>query len=330
MVFGSKSPGHKRFTRIFFATDVHGSDRTFHKFLNAGAFYKADVLVLGGDITGKLLVPIVEQADGTFRSQFLGQDSVLKTPNEVDELSRRIRDTGFYPYPTNFREMEEFTADGKKLQEVFTRLMFETLEKWVKLADQRLGDSAIRCYVTGGNDDPLKIDSVLRHSHSMVYSEDVVQKIDDMHEMISCGYGNPTPWNCPRDISEDELSKKIDKVASQVTDTENCIFNLHVPPKDTPLDQAPKLDESVVPPRPITNRGQLVMFGAGSTAVRAAIEKYQPLLGLHGHIHEVRAETRIGRSFCVNPGSEYGEGILRGALVNVADKKVLSCQFTSG
>jgi len=34
--------------------------------------------------------------------------------------------------------------------------------------------------------------------------------------------------------------------------------------------------------------GQMVFAGAGSRAVRNAIEKHQPMLGLHGHIHEAQ------------------------------------------
>jgi Icc-related predicted phosphoesterase len=91
-----------------------------------------------------------------------------------------------------------------------------------------------------------------------------------------------------------------------------------------------KLDASTDPPSPILEGGQPVVFGAGSHSVRAAIEKQQPLLGLHGHLHESRGAFRIGRTLCLNPGSEYGEGILRGVIVTLTPEKVLSYQFVSG
>ena len=49
------------------------------------------------------------------------------------------------------------------------------------------------------------------------------------------------------------------------------------------------------------------MIHAGSTAVRASIEKHQPLVGLHGHIHESKGFVTLGRTLCLNPGSEYGK-----------------------
>jgi Icc-related predicted phosphoesterase len=68
----------------------------------------------------------------------------------------------------------------------------------------------------------------------------------------------------------------------------------------------------------------------GSTAVRAAIEEHQPLLSLHGHIHESGGAVRIGRTLAINAGSEYGEGVLRGVLVTVGGGKVLRYQATTG
>src|SRR5262249_13434051 len=134
-------------------------------------------------------------------------------------------------------------------------------------------------------------------------------------EMISTGYGNPTPWNCPRDVSEEELGEIIDAMASKLSDPARAVFNLHVPPVGSGLDSCPRLDTSVSPPRAVPGE----IMSAGSTAVRGAIEKYGPLLSLHGHIHESAAVSEIGRTTCVNPGSEYEEGVLRSAVVDVFD-----------
>jgi len=73
-----------------------------------------------------------------------------------------------------------------------------------------------------------------------------------------------------------------------------------------------------------------VMHGAGSKSVRRAIEKYQPLLGLHGHIHESQSVAKIGKTTCINPGSEYGEGVLRGCIVILGDGKIEGYQMTRG
>ena len=66
--------------RIFYASDIHGSDRCWRKFLNSAGFYSADALVLGADLTGKAIVPLVEGADGVVRAQFLGSEHVLGSP----------------------------------------------------------------------------------------------------------------------------------------------------------------------------------------------------------------------------------------------------------
>jgi Icc-related predicted phosphoesterase len=319
------------FTRIFFATDVHGSDVVFRKFLNAGKFYKANVIILGGDVTGKMVIPIVSQPDGTYTTTFLGVQSTLKA-EEVQKMETTINDSGFYAYKTDSKEMEDLEKDKENADNIFKRLMIERLERWMTLAEERLKDASIQCYVTGGNDDGAYVKDILsKHEPLVVDPEDKVVKIDDF-EMVSCGYSNPTPWHTPREVSEEELAKMIDNMFVQIEDTKNCIFNAHAPPKDLGLDSCPKLDTSVYPPKPITARGGIpVFFGAGSLAVYKAVEKYQPMLALHGHIHESRGALRLGRTLCINPGSEYGEGLLRGVIVNIQKGKgILSYQLTSG
>lgn len=148
--------------------------------------------------------------------------------------------------------------------------------------------------------------------------------------MISIGYSTPTPWKTPREITDEALGEMIENMVSLVTDLSHTIFNLHDPPVDSSLDTCPMLDWSKDPPEPIIQGGQTVMYGAGSKSVRKAIEKYQPMLGLHGHIHESQSVAKIGRTTCINPGSEYGEGILRGCLVTFSNGKVEGYQMTSG
>jgi uncharacterized protein len=68
----------------------------------------------------------------------------------------------------------------------------------------------------------------------------------------------------------------------------------------------------------------------GSTAVRQIIEEVQPLLALHGHIHESRGATRIGRTVAINSGSEYNTGRIHGAVVRFDDEHVIGHQFVIG
>ena len=123
------------------------------------------------------------------------------------------------------------------------------------------------------------------------------------------------------------MATRLSSMLDQVQDMERCIFNIHVPPNNSKIDICPKLDENM---KVVYDMGNPVMAPAGSTAVREAIERHQPLMGLHGHIHEGRGETKIGRTLCLNPGSVYSEGVLNGLLVTLADGRVKDYQFTQG
>lgn len=318
---------HALRTRIFFATDIHGSETCFLKFLNSAGFYKADVLIMGGDITGKMIIPEVQRSDGAYEANFLGVDHVLRSERDLLGLERRIGLVGFYPYRTTRREFENLQNEEGKLDELFSRLMVGRLERWMRTAEERLRGAAVRVYVTGGNDDRFVIDPVLKSSSRIIDPEGAVTEVDGSHEMISCAWTNPTPWKTPRECGEEELSRRLSDMISKVRDVGCCIFNTHAPPVDSGLDTCQKLDENL---RPVFVGGQPAMFGAGSLAVRRMIEKHQPLLGLHGHIHESRGASRVGRTLCLNPGSEYSEGILRGVIVDLEERKVRSHLFTSG
>jgi len=315
-------------TRILYTTDFHGSETVFLKFLNAAKMYKADVAIMGGDMTGKMIVPILKLEENKYRAKLLGTPALANSKEEVEKLEFNIRYNGFYPYHTSAEEMENLNKDPSKVDALFKTVMVNALERWMRLAEERLKDSKLKVYMTPGNDDSFAIDDVLNSSKAVINPEEKVVSIDDHHEMISSGFSNLTPFESPREVSEEVLEKKIETQASQVKDTENCIFNFHCPPYNSGLDIAPKLGKDL---KPVIVPGVgMEMIPVGSTAVRKAIEKYQPLMGLHGHIHEARGEARIGRTVCYNPGSEYGEGILRGIIVNVDEKKVKSRLFVSG
>lgn len=314
-------------TRIFFATDLHGSEKCFLKFLGAGRFYKTKILIMGGDITGKLLIPIVRKADGNFEATYAGVKHTGRKDEELQALEKEIRFEGFYPYLTEPKEMEELQNDERKVDALFKRLMLENVQRWVNLAEKHLKGSGISVNITGGNDDLPEITPILQSSDFVVDPEEKVVDLDSKHQMLSTGWSNPTPWKTPRECSEEELGTKIDHMAAQVKDFKNCVFNIHVPPIDCGIDTAPKLDQNL---KPVVEGGEMAVGPAGSTAVRVAIEKYQPLLGLHGHIHESKGFVNLGRTLCINPGSEYSEGILRGVIVELADGKVKNYLLTQG
>jgi uncharacterized protein len=316
--------------RIFYASDVHGSNRCFKKFLNAGKFYDCDALVLGGDITGKAIVPFVETAPDRVTVTFLGKDHVLRTDEEVRSLDQRVGDTGYYPHRCSPEEAKALAADSPRLHALFVEKIVGRVEEWMTLAEERLnGDGAIPCYVNAGNDDPRDIDDVIASASRVEFLEGRVLELPGGIELASCGYANMTPWHCPRDVEEGELEKRLEAVASQVRDAEWAIFNFHCPPYDSQIDQGPVLGEDM---RMRSTAGGVEMQPVGSTACRSVIERYQPLLGFHGHLHESRGTFKLGRTVCINPGSEYSEGILRAALVEIDPKKrkLGSTQLISG
>lgn len=314
--------------RIFFATDIHGSEACFKKFMNAGKFYKADALIFGGDLTGKTIIPIVEDPKGVFTCKFLGESLTVKGERERDNLIQKIRSVGSYFYIMDRSESEELSRNQEKVKELFTRLIEDSVREWMKLADERLKDTGIKCYITPGNDDDACIDPILNESESVVNPDGKVISILEDIEMISLGNSNITPWRCPRDITEEELSRKINSLVTEVSNLEKSIFNIHVPPYGTGIDSAPELDENLKPK--LEPGGEVKMASTGSTAVREAILNCQPLLGIHGHIHESKGFFKLGRTLCINPGSEYQEGILKGFLAELSDGKIKDFMFTAG
>jgi Icc-related predicted phosphoesterase len=312
--------------RIFYASDVHGSDRCFRKFLGARRFYGADALVLGGDITGKAIVPLVRTGPEEVRATFLGSERVLTSDEELRELEQRIADTGYYSHRCTPEEAAALRADPEALHELFVAKIVERVEQWMALADERLD---VPCFVNAGNDDPRDIDAAIDAAERVEFLEGRVVRMPAGIELASCGYANRTPWDCPRDVEESELAERLDAVAEQVEDPSWAMFNFHCPPYDSQIDLGPRLDEDM---RLRQTAGGIEMHPVGSTACRAVIERMQPLMGLHGHLHESRGTVKIGRTLCVNPGSEYTEGVLRGAIIDVHERKrkIRNCVLTSG
>ncbi|HVL54478.1 MAG TPA: hypothetical protein VM344_09490 [Vitreimonas sp.] len=329
-LFGQRSRGKQ--TRVFFATDVHGSERTWRKFINAAKFYKADVLVMGGDVMGKLTIPIIRQPDGRHRATIHGRVEQLETADDVERARSLVRSLGFYDLVMDEEEYRAVRGDEAAVDRLWRDLATERLARWIELAEERLGPSGIRCFVSGGNDDLLEVMETLptEGTRSFVACEGRAVPIDDQHVMVSVPYVNPTPWRTPREAPEDELATMIDAATKGIDDMSHAIFNFHAPPVDSTLDTCPQLDWTTDPPSQIVRGGQPLLYGAGSTAVRDALERMQPLLGLHGHIHESQAAARLGRTVCVNPGSEYGEGVLRGCLITLSNGRIEGYQMTAG
>ncbi len=309
---------------ILFATDMHGSEGVWRKFLNASSMLKVDVAIAGGDLTGKMVVPIVEMGDGKYSYYMLGENHLIDSSG-LKKAHKDIRGIGYYSYLTNEREVEEIREDSAKLDEVFMEVMQSTLKNWFDLIREKL-PSDTRVIVCPGNDDRFPVDDVIRDHKDVINAEGNVIDVGG-HEMISTGWVDPSPWKTTREEDEEKLEARLEKYISQLKDTESAIFNFHSPPYQSKLDEAPLLDDDL---NPIIEGGSIVMVPVGSKAVRKMIEKYQPLLGLHGHIHEASGSIKIGRTYCVNPGSEYAEGILRAFLIELEANKIVRLQRIEG
>ncbi len=317
----------KRRFKLFFATDFHGSEKCFRKWVNAGKFYDCDVLIMGGDVTGKVLVPLVRRTEGTY-VEFLGESQVLQDGDEVSQMIDNIRFNGMYPYPCDPPEYERLQNDHEYREQVFDAAMEKRLEDWMALADERLDGTGILAMATGGNDDIPAVNDVIHNSKHVMNVDDAVVPIGDGYQILSSSYSNITPWNTHRELPEDELLAELERLVAQLDPDRKTIFNLHVPPIDSTLDIAPKLDSEL---RPITEGGSQIMIAAGSSAVRQVIEQEQPVLSLHGHIHESRGVIRIGKTLAINPGSNYATGVLQAAIVILDEKKgVINYQLIQG
>jgi Icc-related predicted phosphoesterase len=312
--------------RLFFATDLHGSTICFKKLVNAARHYSADVLVCGGDLAGKMVVPLVRQADGTWRAHHLQQERLLGD-GDLLEFEVEIADMGYYPYRTDPAEMAELEARPELVDEIFRQHIVGRLQEWLAYAERLLGGTPVRIYAAPGNDDDFYVDDALAGSTVVLNGEGRVVDLPGGYQMISSGWSTPTPWHTHRECGEEELRAKLEAMVAGLANPDLTIFNLHVPPLDSTLDTCPALDATL---KPITDAGRQIMTLAGSRAVRDAIECYRPPLGLHGHVHEGRGYVRIGPTLCINPGSSYSEGILQGALVTFDGGRVKSYQLTAG
>jgi Icc-related predicted phosphoesterase len=312
-------------TTIFFATDVHGSDVCWKKFINAGKFYGADVLILGGDMTGKAIVPIIDMGGGKFRAVLLEQEFLLDGQTETDEMIKKIKSRGYYPYKLTPDELSELNKSPDKVHELFLQEALKTAEQWMTFAGEKLAGTGMHVYAAPGNDDQFEVDDIIRNSGVVTLAEGQLIELDKHHEMISSGWSNHTPWHTYREETEDQLALRYESMITHLKNPKNAIFNIHVPPYASNLDEAAELDENLRP-----KYAGNALKPVGSTALRAAIEKNQPLLGLHGHIHEGRGSSRIGRTLCINPGSMYEQGTLLGVLVKLGKDKIENYVLTQG
>jgi uncharacterized protein len=177
-------------TKLFFATDIHGSDICWSKFLNAGKFYEADVLILGGDMTGKAVVPFIHQGGKNYRVTLLEQLFQVSSEDELQDMIKRVRSRGYYPYLTNPDEISELEQDPDKVHQVFLQEVLRVVQQWMDLADKKLDGNDMKVYCCPGNDDMDEVDAIIRSSRRVILAEGQVTPLDGVHEMIASGWSN--------------------------------------------------------------------------------------------------------------------------------------------
>ncbi len=311
--------------RLYYASDIHGTEVLWRKLLAAARVYRAGVLVMGGDVTGKVVVPLIE-LDGGYEFELFGRREQVDSEVQLDAAEQRIRANGMYPHRMSMEEANRVAAlSTEERERWFAEVMLHTFDRWLALAAERLAGTDVRCFLMPGNDDPPGVDASIERADRVEACDGRIVEFDG-HAMLSLGYSNRTPFESPRELDEQELYNRIDALAQTLDEPSRAIFNLHVPPYDSGLDTAAELDHDL---SVVMAGSEPKMIPVGSAAVRELIERYQPLLGLHGHIHESAGATRIGRTLCINPGSDYHTGRISGCLVQLRADKVTH-QFVTG
>jgi Icc-related predicted phosphoesterase len=256
--------------------------------------------------------------------ELLGRRAELRTEEDLEQFEKQVRFNGFYPYRCDLDEVIAMEQDEDLRHRRFDQVMRRDTERWMEIADQRLRGSGVPCLAMPGNDDQDFIGDLLSQARAI---ENCDEQIVDWgsYQILSLGYSNPTTWDSPRELGEEELAERIDGLVQRLDGTRQAIFNLHPPPHDTGLDSAPELKEDLS----LAGGAHARMVPVGSHAVRSVIERYGPVLSLHGHIHESRGSARIGPTLALHPGSEYNVGVLKGVIVQVTDRSVIGHQFVS-
>lgn len=305
----------KNTVRLYVVSDIHASEKAWRKMLNAArmGIYKADAVLYAGDLTGKAMVPVVK-TDGGFAAEIAGHKRIARSDDELERLEQDIANLGFYAFRTTEDEMESLRSEPGAVAERFRTEIQRRVRAWMHLAAERMEGSGVPIFLIPGNDDPYEIDQALAESEYCANVDGRVVDIPGGLQVIGSGKSNPTPWDTPREVADDDFREELTKLTDEARDPRRTIFLIHCPPYDSGLDRAPLLDANL---RPKASAGDLLRGPVGSTGVRQAIREFGPLLGLHGHIHESGGEARIGTTLALNPGSEAAFGVLRGYLVDV-------------
>jgi Icc-related predicted phosphoesterase len=311
-------------TKIFFATDVHGSELCFQKFLRAADFYNADLLFFGGDYSSKDVLLFSQDATTVLEYRGTVIKKKFERQSEVLEYISLSRGSG-----VSVEEVDQNTIndpDNTKINQAYERALRKKLESWVEMAKVSYGKYGIPIFVIPGNDDLQFTDEY--------FQQPPFQFVHRKHVLLDCGVNvlgwggsNRTPWNTAREYDETDILQQLNEaVRYPLAGTASILF-AHPPPYNSGLDLAPEVGENF---QLKLTLGSPHKAPIGSRAVRQFVEAHQPMVGLFGHVHEGRGYHKIGNTTCINPGSMYYTGRLVGCLVTIEEGRVKNFQFTEG
>lgn len=297
-----------------YVADVHGSEAVWRKWISAQSMYEIDVSILAGDLSGKVIVPIIREKDGSYTCRYEGRTEKASDEEELEDIGRKLRARGIYSYVSTKDEVQKMKSSPQAVEGLFKRVIATELDRLLVIAEEKVPADKI-VIVTPGNDDIPELDAVIDKHERVINPLGRLVRLPMGYEVISMEYSNPTPWNTPRECSEKELAKKLEVLVPLMSGNwGKVICNFHCPPYRTRLDLAPELDKNL---KPVYSLGNPVYANVGSTAVKEFLEKHQPLLSLHGHIHEGGGIEHIGRTTAFNPGSEYTSGVFKAVIVEL-------------
>src|ERR1044072_5562822 len=190
---------------VFFSSDIHGSERCWLKFVNAAKVYGATTLIMGGDLSGKAILPIVRRDRDHYQTTFMGQITNFQA-RDLPDAERRARFNGLYPYICESSELARLTEDSGYVGQVFRSVISEQLARWLAIARERLEPEGVECYVMPGNDDEFFIDEVLANDPYVVNPDMKIVRVG-RYQMLSCSWTPTTPWDSPRECTEEALGE---------------------------------------------------------------------------------------------------------------------------
>ena len=301
--------------RLLFVTDPHGSSAVLSKSLEEAVKRRVDMLILSGDLEGKYLLFLEERGD-----KLCWEDPVNGSPRtdpkeRLPQVLAEIARCGAYGVVVP----RGFDVNREPREELDQRLRTEAASRmleWVNTLDAWTRETGILVCMMAGNDDPPEFDDIIRDASQILFIDEMVIETRG-YRIAGISQVPPSPWHTPRELSEQELGGRLERLVELGNKDLPLILVAHTPPYSCGLDNAPLLDE---------NRRQIVLGGVmqtgpvGSRSLRSFLEARPDIpLALHGHVHESPGWARLSSTLCINPGTEYFAGVLVASFVLLED-----------